>query len=228
MENLKIRVESEYERLEAQELFFKLGYKPFKYPKPCIYLVSFSDGDLCYDHSDLTDHKEITLDQLRQMVNPVKEYLDTAKNYTYVQDTAKRSEDWIEIPEGANFYSESGFFKDKSNWWSSHHEKWVNHDDRNLKFIIGEILWTRPTKPEELPFIDDEPQDNVNHPNHYSNSSIECIDAMEAMLTPEQFIGYLRGNIFKYQWRYENKNGIEDLRKSEWYFNKLLEKLNEN
>lgn len=65
-------------------------------------------------------------------------------------------------------------------------------------------------------------EDNVNHPNHYASSSIECIDAMEAMLTPEQFVGYLRGNMFKYQWRYENKNGIEDLKKSQWYLNKLL------
>lgn len=86
---------------------------------------------------------------------------------------------------------------------------------------------------EELPSINDGEwdkvdihlEDNVNHPNHYASSTIECIDAMEAMLTPEQFIGYLRGNIFKYQWRYEKKNGIEDLKKSQWYLKKLMEKL---
>lgn len=66
--------------------------------------------------------------------------------------------------------------------------------------------------------------DNVNSPNHYASQSIECIVAMEAMLTPEEFIGYLRGNIFKYQWRYKQKNGIEDLKKAQWYQNKLLEK----
>lgn len=66
--------------------------------------------------------------------------------------------------------------------------------------------------------------DNVNSPNHYSSQSIECIVAMEAMLSPEEFIGYLRGNIFKYQWRYKQKNGLEDLKKAQWYQNKLIEK----
>lgn len=66
--------------------------------------------------------------------------------------------------------------------------------------------------------------DAVNNPSHYSDSTIECIDAMEAMLSPQEFIGYLRGNMFKYQWRYQKKNGIEDLQKSEWYLKKLIEK----
>lgn len=66
--------------------------------------------------------------------------------------------------------------------------------------------------------------DNVNSPNHYASHSIECIVAMEAMLSPEEFIGYLRGNIFKYQWRYKQKNGLEDLKKAQWYQNKLIEK----
>ena len=66
--------------------------------------------------------------------------------------------------------------------------------------------------------------DAVNHPSHYAGE-IECIDAMEAMLTPEQFIGYLRGNAFKYQWRYENKGGITDLEKAQWYLNKLISRI---
>ncbi len=66
--------------------------------------------------------------------------------------------------------------------------------------------------------------DNVNSPNHYTSQVIECIVAMEAMLSPEEFIGYLRGNIFKYQWRYKQKNGLEDLKKAQWYQNKLIEK----
>ena len=67
-------------------------------------------------------------------------------------------------------------------------------------------------------------KDNVNQPQHYASQSIECIVAMEAMLSTEEFIGYLRGNIFKYQWRYKQKNGIEDLKKAQWYQNKLIEK----
>ena len=63
--------------------------------------------------------------------------------------------------------------------------------------------------------------DTIN-PSHYrEQGAIECIDAMESMLTREEFIGYLRGNSFKYRWRFRHKNGIEDLNKAEWYENRL-------
>jgi hypothetical protein len=65
--------------------------------------------------------------------------------------------------------------------------------------------------------------DNVNSPTHYTTGGIECFDAMKAMLTREELIGYLRGNSFKYRWRFRHKNGVEDLRKAEWYEKKLLE-----
>jgi hypothetical protein len=42
------------------------------------------------------------------------------------------------------------------------------------------------------------------------------------MLTHAEFIGYLRGNVFKYLWRYKDKNGIEDLRKANWYLDRLI------
>ena len=64
-------------------------------------------------------------------------------------------------------------------------------------------------------------EDVVNHPKHYNNGKVECIEAIEAMLTPEEYLGYLRGNGFKYRWRcrYKGKT-IEDLDKAEWYYNK--------
>ena len=70
--------------------------------------------------------------------------------------------------------------------------------------------------------------DAVNNPPHYNKGGIECIDAIEAMLTHEEFIGYLRGNSLKYRWRFKYKNGIQDLEKAEWYENKLMETLKEN
>jgi hypothetical protein len=69
--------------------------------------------------------------------------------------------------------------------------------------------------------------DMVNNPKHYNTGKIECIDSIEAMLTKEEFIGYLRGNSHKYRWRFRYKNGIEDLKKAEWYENKLLKVLEE-
>ena len=67
--------------------------------------------------------------------------------------------------------------------------------------------------------------DVVNSPPHYNKGGIECIDAIEAMLTHEEFVGYLRGNSLKYRWRFKYKNGIQDLEKAEWYENKLMEVL---
>ena len=66
--------------------------------------------------------------------------------------------------------------------------------------------------------------DNVEKPAHYNQSGIECIQAIEASMSKDQFCGYLKGNIQKYVWRYEDKNKIEDLKKAQWYLNKLIEK----
>ncbi len=69
--------------------------------------------------------------------------------------------------------------------------------------------------------------DNVNHPAHYTNGDIECIDAIRAALTAEQYAGYLRGNIIKYLWRYDRKGGAEDLRKARTYLEWLIEVVDE-
>ena len=45
------------------------------------------------------------------------------------------------------------------------------------------------------------------------------------MLSKEEFIGYLRGNSQKYRWRFRYKNGIQDLKKAEWYEKRLLKLL---
>ena len=64
--------------------------------------------------------------------------------------------------------------------------------------------------------------DMVNSPSHYKTGKIECIEAMEAMLSREEFIGYLRGNAFKYQWRFLHKGKAkEDLAKAKWYLDRL-------
>lgn len=66
-------------------------------------------------------------------------------------------------------------------------------------------------------------RDNVNSPAHYtSNGGIECIDYIKSILSKEEYIGYLRGNITKYLHRWRNKNGLEDLKKSQWYQAELI------
>lgn len=60
-------------------------------------------------------------------------------------------------------------------------------------------------------------KDNIN-PSHYKDTcSIECIDAMEIAFGNDAVFKYCIINAFKYMWRYKNKNGLEDVRKAQWY-----------
>ena len=78
----------------------------------------------------------------------------------------------------------------------------------------------------EYPSVDSVPrcdeEDMVNNPNHYNTGGIECIEAIKASMSTEAYTGYLRGNVQKYVWRYEDKNGVEDLRKAQWYLSTLI------
>lgn len=64
-------------------------------------------------------------------------------------------------------------------------------------------------------------EDRVNHPSHYMGK-IEVIDYIDDKLSEQQFEGYLLGNVIKYLSRYQKKNGLEDLKKGQWYLNKLI------
>ena len=63
--------------------------------------------------------------------------------------------------------------------------------------------------------------DPVN-PSHYKTGSVEAIEAMQACMSGDAFKGYCKGNALKYLWRYENKGGVEDLRKAQWYLQRLI------
>ena len=64
--------------------------------------------------------------------------------------------------------------------------------------------------------------DNVNRPAHYASGEIECIDAIRAQMSKEEYQGYLRGNVVKYMWRWRDKGGVESLRKAKWYLERLI------
>ena len=66
--------------------------------------------------------------------------------------------------------------------------------------------------------------DMVNSPPHYNKTGVECIDAIRAA-TGDGYEYYLQGNIMKYLWRYRYKNGTEDLKKAQWYLDKLIEEV---
>jgi hypothetical protein len=58
---------------------------------------------------------------------------------------------------------------------------------------------------------------------HYRNKDIQPWTAMQAWMTPEQFKGFLWGNVIKYVARWQDKGGVEDLRKARHYMDKLIE-----
>lgn len=66
--------------------------------------------------------------------------------------------------------------------------------------------------------------DNVNHPVHYQTpKGLEAIDVIEAFTSDLQGIeAVCTGNVLKYMCRWKKKNGVEDLRKAQWYLEKLI------
>lgn len=68
----------------------------------------------------------------------------------------------------------------------------------------------------------------VDKPTHYTSGAVECIDAIRSALTPDEFRGYLKGNIMKYVWRERHKNGVEDLQKAAKYLDWLISEMQKN
>lgn len=67
-------------------------------------------------------------------------------------------------------------------------------------------------------FVPDEEGDNVEHPSHYKGTdSLECIDVIQFSFGIDGFVYYCAGNVLKYLWRYNNKNGKEDIKKAKQY-----------
>lgn len=73
--------------------------------------------------------------------------------------------------------------------------------------------------------VDEEPEesDNVNHPSHYTQGGIECIECIRASMPPEGFQDYCKGNVMKYIFRWREKGGIEDLKKARVYLDWMIE-----
>lgn len=89
---------------------------------------------------------------------------------------------------------------------------------RNKVEQVDDLL----TKPRDVgKILQPLPADPTN-PTHYKQGDIECIDAIEAALTPEEFRGFCKGNVLKYTWRERTKGKNESLAKARWYLNRLI------
>jgi len=71
--------------------------------------------------------------------------------------------------------------------------------------------------------VNSDVNDNYKNPAHYKHGKYDLISHLADILTEEELRGFLKGNIFKYVDRYEDKNGIEDLEKAREYTHRLEE-----
>lgn len=81
----------------------------------------------------------------------------------------------------------------------------------------------KPDLKADLVVIPGELVNNVDHPAHYKGKKFECIDVMEDVYGKEAVKHFCMLNAFKYIYRQNKKNGIEDVKKAIWYLNKYLE-----
>lgn len=110
----------------------------------------------------------------------------------------------------------------------AHFYDWQSENIKGYKvlrnaFSTEDVLKTKPDgSDEELSVVYE--RDVVNHPSHYTNGKVECIDAIESATVGKTGIeAVCVANVIKYLWRYEDKNGLEDIKKAQWYLNKLIE-----
>ena len=95
--------------------------------------------------------------------------------------------------------------------------------DRAIKIIEGKI----DDEPIEVPGVEEQTvevlEDPVNRPAHYTKGGIECIEAIKASMSAEEYAGFLKGQIIKYVWRYRHKGKpVEDLKKANFYLDRLI------
>ena len=93
-----------------------------------------------------------------------------------------------------------------------------------MDYITEQLEEAKKKSKEELE-VKLEKEDVINHPKHYTQGEIECIDAIKYInnkLHMEGYEGYCLGNFIKYIWRCNFKNGWEDIDKSIFYLNELL------
>lgn len=220
MGNYKVRVNSEAESREAQELFFKLGCmwqngkrEYLNYDIGIFYILSRGNGEMSYcdvaevdfnsKNNNYSFFKTITLPELRDLVvlkrndvnDATHENIVTGSKVLQLSNKNYYWQDakWNEYPCGADIKPLN----------TRHHEQ------QSLNDQYAEIEQVR--------------QDAVNHPNHYKQGNIECIDALESATIGKSGIeAVCVANVIKYLWRYEEKNGLEDVKKAQWYLERLI------
>ena len=99
-----------------------------------------------------------------------------------------------------------------------------------LQDSFGNVLDILPKRPDVFEELKKSTNDMVNHPSHYkAKNGMEVIDVIEAFTA--NLNGYEAShtaNVIKYICRWKEKNGLEDLKKAQWYLNRLIKNIEEN
>jgi hypothetical protein len=82
--------------------------------------------------------------------------------------------------------------------------------------------WSVRTVAEAAKAMKESEYDSVLFPQHYNFGNVECIEAIEAALTPDEYRGYLKGTAIKYLWRERMKGGTESLEKAKWFIERNI------
>lgn len=103
--------------------------------------------------------------------------------------------------------------------------QWIYvNNDRGMSspYFVSRFCRVPPLKKEDAAFV----SDAVQRPSHYTQGTIECIDAIESALTREEFIGALKFQVMKYTWRMGRKDAAsQDAAKAAWYADRLTKAL---
>ena len=71
-------------------------------------------------------------------------------------------------------------------------------------------------------FCNEQPKEEINHPDRYAGGKYECIKVMVDVFGADAVKHFCILNAFKYVWRFEHKNGVEDIKKAIWYLNEYV------
>ena len=128
-------------------------------------------------------------------------------DYMTIEEKRKRIEEWCFIESTCY---ECPLYKNSDDCYCYSEGADI---ERNYAILFGEESEPEPSANP----------DNVNHPKHYGSGKFECIDVMVETQGVEAVKAFCLCNAFKYLYRHNNKNGIEDIKKAHWYLDKYLE-----
>ena len=102
----------------------------------------------------------------------------------------------------------------------------MTETERNLDLLLGDALSENERLKSRLKYQDDQEGWVGTHGPDcwtYEQGGIECIEAIRAALTEEEFRGYCKGNAMKYIWRERHKGGKESVEKAAWYLDYMTQ-----